>query len=126
MARAAKSIYQTPELDLRTIDDVLRTTSLYNKLQHNQGLIDDIGMNMLAWTMSQLQADRLSPYSNSAHLEASYDWERLLRWKGRGPDSPDVILPASRIVSLKDVWLWFPYPPPLPAAKTLTATGIGY
>jgi hypothetical protein len=59
-ARAAKHLYQTPELDLRTIDDALRKVNLYEKFQRNQGLIDDIGMNMLAWTMSQLQTDRLS------------------------------------------------------------------
>ena len=79
-AREAKQLYQTPELDLRTMEDALSTASLYDKFQRNRGLIDDIGMNTLAWTMSQMQTDRLSLYTNSAHLEA-FDWERLLRWK---------------------------------------------
>jgi hypothetical protein len=78
MDRADKLLYQTEELDHRTIDDALRKTSLYNKLQRNQGLIDDIGMNMLAWTMSQLQGEvEGGGFPNATHLDA-YDRGRLL------------------------------------------------
>ena len=76
-AHEAKQLYQAPELDLRMMEDALRTANLYVKFQYNRGPIDDIGMNTLAWTMSQMQTDGVSLYTNSFHLE-DYDWERLL------------------------------------------------
>jgi hypothetical protein len=115
-ARAAKLLYQTPKLKLCTIDDALRTVNLYEKLQRNQGLIADIGMNMLAWTMSPLQTDRLSLYSNSAHLDA-YDWENCCVGKDEARNHRESY-------SLTEAWLFLYYHPP--AAKTHTDTGTGY
>ena len=104
-ARKAKQLYQAPKLDIRTMEDALHTANLHAKFQSNRGPIDDIGMNTLAWTMSQMQTDGVSLYTNSTHLE-EYDWERLLRWRGRGPESPGVTLSASQVVSLTDAWIW--------------------
>ena len=95
------------------MEEALRTANLYAKLQGNWGPIDVIGMNTLAWTMSQMQTEEVTLYTNSTHLE-EYDWERLLRWRGQGPESPGVTLSAPRIVSLTDAWIWLIcYPPPL-------------
>ena len=95
------------------MEEALRTAKLAAKFQSNRGPIDDIGMITLAWTMSQLQTEKVSLYTNATHLE-EYDWERLLRWRGRGPETPGVTLSTPRIVSLTDAWIWLLcYPPPL-------------
>ena len=123
-SREAHQLYQTPELDLRSLEEELRTTNLTAKFQNNRGPIDDIGMITLAWTMSQMQTEEVSLYTHATHLE-EYDWERLLRWRGRGPETPGVTLTTPRIVSLTDAWIWLLcYPPP--ATKTHTDTGAGY
>jgi hypothetical protein len=110
-AREAKQLYLAPELDLRTMDEALLTANLYVKYRSHRGPIDDMGMNTLAWTMSQMQTEGISGYSSATHLD-EYDWERLLRWRGRGPPSPGVSLTAPRIVSLTDAWIWpLCYPP---------------
>ena len=87
----AKTLFRTSELDLRTIDEALVTTKLLQRLLHLHGLIDDLGMNMLAWTLSQLQGDQKQTYSTEA-LRGVYDWERILRWRSRGPEPPGVML----------------------------------
>ena len=73
------------ELDLRTINEALSTTKILQRLSHTHCLIDDLGMNVLAWTLSQFQGERIQAYSTEALLGA-YDWERLLRWRSRGPE----------------------------------------
>ena len=83
-AREAKKLYQAPELDVCTMEESPRTANLYAKLQGNREPIDDIGMNSLAQTITQMQTEEVTLYTNS-QLE-KYDWERLLRWRGRGPD----------------------------------------
>ena len=50
LARTAKLLYQTSDLDLRTIDDALGTDKVPSRLPRKQGLIDDLGMNVVAWT----------------------------------------------------------------------------
>ena len=68
-------------------------------------------MNVLAWTLSQFQGEQIQAYSTKALLGA-YDWERLLRWRCRGPESPEVVIRSPRIVSLTVAWIWFLcYPP---------------
>ena len=68
-------------------------------------------MNVLAWTLSQFQGEQIQKHSNEDILGA-YDWERLLRWRGKGPESPLVMISSPRIVSLTDAWIWFLcYPP---------------
>ena len=42
-------------------------------------------MNLLAWTLSQFQGEPMRAYSTETLLSA-YDWERLLRWRNRGPE----------------------------------------
>jgi hypothetical protein len=92
-AQKAKQLYQALELDLRMMEEALLTANFYGKYQSHRGPIDDIGMNTLAWTMSQMQTEGISGYTDSTHLE-EYDWERLLQWRGRGPTSPGVSLKA--------------------------------
>jgi hypothetical protein len=47
-ARSAKTLFWPLELDLRTIDEALRTTKILQRLPHRHRLIDDLGMNVLA------------------------------------------------------------------------------
>jgi hypothetical protein len=62
--------------------------------------------------LSQCQGEQAQQaYSTEALLNA-YDWERLLRWRSRGPKSPGVMFSSPRIVLLTDAWIWFLcYPP---------------
>jgi len=72
LARQAKSLFRSMELDLRTINEALSTTKLLQRLSHTHCLIDDLGMNVLAWTLSQFQGKRIQVYSTEASLGA-YD-----------------------------------------------------
>ena len=47
-ARLAKTLFRPSELDLRTIDEALRTTTILHRLHHRHCHIDDLGMNVLA------------------------------------------------------------------------------
>ena len=93
------------------INEVLSTTKILQRLSHTHCLIDDLGMNVLAWTLSQFQGERIQAYSTEALLGA-YDWERLLRWRSRGPESLGVMVSSPRIISLTDAWVWFLWYPP--------------
>jgi len=111
LARLAKTLFRPLELDFRTINEALSTTKILQRLSHTHCLIDDLGMNVLAWTLSQFQGERIQAYSTEALLGA-YDWERLLRWRSRGPESLGVMVSSPRIISLTDAWVWFLWYPP--------------
>ena len=95
-------------------------------------------MNVLAWTLSQFQGEPVRAYSTETLLSA-YDWERLLRWRNRGPEPSGVMVSSPRIVSLTDAWIWFLYFPPcskdpyrytsvlleLPRSNGISPLGIG-
>ena len=137
-AQLAKTLFRPSELDLRTIDEALGTTTILHRLHHRPCQIDDLGMNVLAWTLSQFQGEPTRAYSTETLLSA-YDWERLLRWRSRGPESPGVMVSFPRIVSLTDAWIWFLYYPPcsndpyrytnvlleLPRSNGISPLGIG-
>jgi hypothetical protein len=138
LARLAETLFRSSELDFRTIDEALRTTKILQRLPHRHRQIDDLGMNVLAWTLSQFQGEHIQAYSTEALLGA-YDWERLLRWRSRGPESPGVMVSSPRHVSLTDAWVWFLWYPPcsndpyrytnglleLPRSNGITPLGIG-
>ena len=43
-------------------------------------------MNVLVWTLSQFQGEPIRAYTTQ-NLLSAYDWERLLRWRSRGPET---------------------------------------
>jgi hypothetical protein len=96
LARLAKTLFRPLELDLRAINEALSTTKILQRLSHTHRLIDDLGINVLAWALSQFQGERIQAYSNEALLGA-YDWERLLRWCSRGPEPPEVMVSSPEL-----------------------------
>jgi hypothetical protein len=111
LARLAKMLFRPSELNLRTTDEAMNTTKILQRLPPKHRLIDDLGMNVLAWTLSQFQSERIQAYSTEA-LPGAYDWERLLRWRSRGPEFPGVMVSSPRIDTLTDAWVWFLWYPP--------------
>jgi hypothetical protein len=109
-ASDAKRLYEGEAVPSCPIVEQLLTGQILGRIHHTKGPIDDIGMNVLAWTMSQLQGNDIVLHSENQI--GNYDWERLLRWKGKGPDTRGVELPALRVVSLTDAWIWSLYYPP--------------